>query len=66
MTPPRGIMGSGRGGRRPPQLGPYEFGAQRVPQPSVGERRTVDIGHPNLIVKVKILQSKKQTNKKEN
>ena len=26
MTPPRGLLGSGRGGRRPPQFGPYESG----------------------------------------
>ena len=26
MTPPRGLLGSGRGDERPPQLGPYESG----------------------------------------
>ena len=26
MTPPRGLSGSQRGGRSPPQLGPYEWG----------------------------------------
>ena len=46
-------------------MGPYEFRAQRVPQPSVGARRTEDIGHPNLIVKVKITV-KETKNKQEN
>ena len=38
------------------------LGTQRVPQPSAGARRRVAVGHLNLIVKVKILQSKKQKN----
>ena len=31
MTPPRGLLGSWRGGRRPPQLGPYESGDLKGP-----------------------------------
>ena len=35
-------------------------------QPNAGAKRRVAVGHLNLIVKVKILQSKKQKNKQEN
>ena len=31
MTPPRGLLGSGRGCRRPPQLGPYGSGDPKGP-----------------------------------
>ena len=31
MTPPRGLLGSWRGGQRPPQMDPYESGEPKGP-----------------------------------
>ena len=36
------------GGKRPPQLHPYESGDVKGPHPSAGARRRVAIGHPDL------------------
>ena len=50
----------GEGAEGPLSRVHMSLGTQRVPQPNAGARSRVAVDHLNLIVKVKILQSKKQ------
>ena len=50
----------GEGAEGPLSRVHMSLGTQRVPQPNAGARSRVAVDHLNLIVKVKILQSKKK------
>ena len=55
MTPPRGLLGSGRGGQRPPQLGPYNCGDLKGPpalrrSEKEGGRRPPEPSHIHIYI----------------